>query len=529
MDFPTFESRNEAKRIAAEKCFTIAKEKAKHGINDEAATFLRLALGLLDAMDGYDDQKGMGECPSFNGMNDIPFKSFKDLLLWKNIPISGQVKKFQSTTGKSSNSCPGEARNVESAAESNGTRNYEAQSIDRIVKYSYLNPRITCMDGLVASLFDPECNNETPNSRQPDSPSSEADDVDQTDRTNGKKLFTETINRAITSIKNAHCTFWLFILHAVHTFAKIALKSSAELAKRSYDNLKTVTVTIFMAVCSILRLALDFVFLIACVAKECIFAIGNLIFNIMLCALLYFFGRPTYKNSYIATKEVPKTAKEAILHLLSCENNDNHYKTLLVDETASQDEIRKNYKRFALLVHPDKCLSNDAEKATKILNAAQDVLGNPIERQEYDRQKVLPEESANYKPNFIQRFPCKKCGREHLIIKVERIPESGRYCGKCDNYHKANPGDVWIERSLWIKKLYLCVGNTYFRPEIYRFESWERCHSEQFDNYPANSHRVFAKLVQTGHRKRPSNFPNQPETDRRRKSGKKYRTRKYKR
>ena len=141
-------------------------------------------------------------------------------------------------------------------------------------------------------------------------------------------------------------------------------------------------------------------------------------------------------------------------------------RTLLVDETATQGEIRKNYKRFALLVHPDKCLSNDAEKATKILNAAQDVLGNPIERQEYDRQKVLPEESANYKPNFIQRFPCKKCGCEHLIIKVERIPESGRYCGKCDNYHKANPGDVWIERSLWIKKLYLCVGNTYFRPEV---------------------------------------------------------------
>ena len=105
-------------------------------------------------------------------------------------------------------------------------------------------------------------------------------------------------------------------------------------------------------------------------------------------------------------------------------------RTLLVDETASQDEIRKNYKHFALLVHPDKCLSNDAEKATKILNAAQDVLGNPIERQEYDRQKVPSEEFANCMRNFRQRFPCKKCGCEHVIIKVERIPEIGRYCGE---------------------------------------------------------------------------------------------------
>ena len=248
-------------------------------------------MGLLDAMDGCDDQKGTGECPSFNGINDMPFKSFKDLLQWKNVPTSGQVKKSLSTTGKSSISRPGEARNLENATESNGVTKTEVQSVDRIVKYSYSNPRLTCMDGLVASLFDPECHSETPDIPQPDLPSSETDDVDQTDRTNGKKLFTETINNARISIKSALCKFWFFVLHTVQAYTKRALAFSAERAKKLYDNLKSVTVTVFMVMLQILLMALAFVFLIAYGAVKCFFAIGKLVFYIIVRALLYFFGR----------------------------------------------------------------------------------------------------------------------------------------------------------------------------------------------------------------------------------------------
>ena len=143
-------------------------------------------------------------------------------------------------------------------------------------------------------------------------------------------------------------------------------------------------------------------------------------------------------------------------------------RTLLVDETASQDEIRKNYKHFALLVHPDKCPSNtiDAENATKILNAAQNVLGDLSEREEYLRQKVSSEEFAYRTSNLKQFFPCDECGGGHIIIREWRRTEHSRYCGECNDYHKANTGDVWIEKSLWMKELYLCVENTHSRPEV---------------------------------------------------------------
>ena len=50
---------------------------------------------------------------------------------------------------------------------------------------------------------------------------------------------------------------------------------------------------------------------------------------------------------------------------------ENYYKILDIDENASQDEIKKKYRKLSLLHHPDKNPGNtEAEEKFKIINSA---------------------------------------------------------------------------------------------------------------------------------------------------------------
>ena len=63
----------------------------------------------------------------------------------------------------------------------------------------------------------------------------------------------------------------------------------------------------------------------------------------------------------------------------------NFYKILNVDESASQDEIRKSFRKLSLKYHPDRNNSYDSENIFKELNEAYEVLGNDKKRNEYDK------------------------------------------------------------------------------------------------------------------------------------------------
>jgi len=63
----------------------------------------------------------------------------------------------------------------------------------------------------------------------------------------------------------------------------------------------------------------------------------------------------------------------------------DYYKILGVDKKASQDEIKKAYRKLAVLYHPDKNQDNkEAEEKFKLINEANEVLGNPEKRKKYD-------------------------------------------------------------------------------------------------------------------------------------------------
>lgn len=66
-------------------------------------------------------------------------------------------------------------------------------------------------------------------------------------------------------------------------------------------------------------------------------------------------------------------------------NFKDYYKILEVEKNASQDEIKKQFRKLANKYHPDKNQGNDeAENKFKDISEANEVLSNPEKRKKYD-------------------------------------------------------------------------------------------------------------------------------------------------
>jgi curved DNA-binding protein len=61
------------------------------------------------------------------------------------------------------------------------------------------------------------------------------------------------------------------------------------------------------------------------------------------------------------------------------------YETLGISESASQDEIKKAYRRLARKYHPDICKESNCEEKFKEINAAYEILSDPQKKAQYDR------------------------------------------------------------------------------------------------------------------------------------------------
>jgi DnaJ-class molecular chaperone len=81
----------------------------------------------------------------------------------------------------------------------------------------------------------------------------------------------------------------------------------------------------------------------------------------------------------------------------------DYYRTLGINRNASQEEIKKAYRRLALKHHPDRNPNNrEAEKTFKDIGEAYEVLHDPVKRRAYDQlalgqsgQRLEPEDIFN--------------------------------------------------------------------------------------------------------------------------------------
>ena len=74
------------------------------------------------------------------------------------------------------------------------------------------------------------------------------------------------------------------------------------------------------------------------------------------------------------------------LYIPSIMKKEDYYNVLGLQKSASQDEIKRSYRKMAIKYHPDKNQGNkEAEGKFKLAAEAYEVLSDPEKRNRYDR------------------------------------------------------------------------------------------------------------------------------------------------
>ncbi|XP_053684736.1 uncharacterized protein LOC128734515 [Sabethes cyaneus] len=216
----------------------------------------------------------------------------------------------------------------------------------------------------------------------------------------------------------------------------------------------------------------------------------------------------TSAKNYYKDGRLPSTADEAMSSLLNCKGKDA-YSILGVSPECSQEQIRKHYKKIAVLVHPDKNKQPGAEEAFKVLQRSFELIGEPENRKAYDQSlaEALNAEKAWSEINDLltqlhtkiseaaNTIRCSSCCLRHPRKSTGRPHYAARECNSCKIRHSAREGDIWAETSFfglrW-KYLAMMEGN------VYDITEWANCQKGALSHLQPNSHIVQYRIVLGG-------------------------------
>jgi molecular chaperone DnaJ len=103
----------------------------------------------------------------------------------------------------------------------------------------------------------------------------------------------------------------------------------------------------------------------------------------------------------------------------------DYYKILEVEEKASQEDIKKSYRKLAAQYHPDR--NPHGEEKFKEIAEAYETLGNPDKRAQYDNRGSNPFQGTAYEQMFSQMFGAgfqqqKRKSAPDKIVRVQINP-----------------------------------------------------------------------------------------------------------
>ncbi|KAK6930318.1 Cleavage inducing molecular chaperone, Jiv [Dillenia turbinata] len=215
------------------------------------------------------------------------------------------------------------------------------------------------------------------------------------------------------------------------------------------------------------------------------------------------------------------TSEDEVVRLLDCTD---HYSALGLRRYESVDVslLKREYRKKAMLVHPDKNMGNEkAAEAFKKLQNAYEVLLDSLKRKAYD-DELRREELLNCLRHFqnsseksgghgifssglsssaaenedllreSRRIACKKCGNFHAWFLTKKSKSQARWCQDCKDFHPAKDGDGWVEQSSQpfffgiLQKVEAPSAFVCAESRIYDATEWYIC---QGMRCPANSHK----------------------------------------
>jgi hypothetical protein len=123
-----------------------------------------------------------------------------------------------------------------------------------------------------------------------------------------------------------------------------------------------------------------------------------------------------------------------------------YYAFLGLDPGANDEQIKANYRRRAMDLHPDRNPGKDTTREFQFLNEAYGVLSDPSARGEYDRVKTVPPQDAPAPAAEVPLEPirCSLCAQvsaqprlvvfktvKSFVFATIRKPVAGVYCSDC--------------------------------------------------------------------------------------------------
>lgn len=127
--------------------------------------------------------------------------------------------------------------------------------------------------------------------------------------------------------------------------------------------------------------------------------------------------------------------KNAQLELKKSKRKD-YYKILGVDKNASEDEIKKAYRKRALMHHPDRHsgasaeVQKEEEKKFKEVGEAFTILSDPKKKTRYDSGQDLDEEGMNMGGELVWASGMKMVPVKQVFSKApEKLPTVVTKCG----------------------------------------------------------------------------------------------------
>ncbi|XP_008425271.1 dnaJ homolog subfamily C member 18 [Poecilia reticulata] len=118
-------------------------------------------------------------------------------------------------------------------------------------------------------------------------------------------------------------------------------------------------------------------------------------------------NQETRTTNHDEKKTYTEEQRQGVFRIKNCKD---FYEILGVDKGASDEDLKKAYRKLALKFHPDKNFAPGATDAFKAIGNAYAVLSNPEKRQQYDQfgeqspTSNVPHRSGNSRPGHYRNF-----------------------------------------------------------------------------------------------------------------------------